>query len=61
MESNLLNAVFLFNDTEGTTELRMLADDITQRNGWVLALWHDRVIGGAKEECLKAFYLGASK
>ena len=61
MKSNLLNAVFLFNDAEGTTELRVLANDIEQRNGWVLAIWRDRVVGGAKEECLKAFYLEISK
>jgi hypothetical protein len=60
MGNDLFNAVYLFNNTEGTTELRVLADSIEQRNGWVLALWNDKVIAGAKEEYLKAFYLGAS-
>jgi hypothetical protein len=61
MGNNLLNAVYLFNNTEGTTELKILADSIEQRNGWVLAIWNDRVVAGAKEEYLKAFYLEISK
>lgn len=60
MGNDLFNAVYLFNNTEGTTELRVLADSIEQRNGWVIALWNDKVIAGAKEEYLKAFYLGDS-
>lgn len=54
---NKLEAVYIFNNTEGITELKVLADGIEQRNGWVLALWKNEVIGGVKEEYLKAFYL----
>ena len=61
MGNNLLNAVFLFNNAEGITELKILADSIEQRNGWVLALWNDRVVAKAKEEYLKAFYLEISE
>lgn len=61
MGNVLLNAVYLFNNTEGTTELKILADSIEQRNGWVLAIWNDRVVAGVKEEYLKAFYLEISK
>lgn len=60
MGNDLFNAVYLFNNTEETTELRVLANSIEQRNGWILALWNDKVIAGAKEEYLKAFYLGDS-
>lgn len=57
----LLEAVYVFSNTEGITELRVLANDIEQRSGWVLALWDDKVVGGVKEEYLKAFYLTPSK
>ena len=57
MEDTILNAVYVFNNTEGTTELRVPANSIEQRSGWVLALWDDKVIGGVKEEYLRAFYL----
>ena len=53
--------VYVFNNTEGLTELRILADSIEQRNGWVLAVWNDKVIAGVKEEYLKAFYLRYNK
>ena len=53
--------VYAFNDTEGLTELRMLADSIEQRNGWVLAFWRNQMVGGVKEEYLKAFYLEVDK
>ena len=56
MESNMC-AVYVFDTDEGITELKVLADSIEQRNGWILALWHNHVIGGVKEEYLKAFYL----
>ena len=59
MKNIMLEAVYIFNDTEGITELRVLADSIEQRNGWVIALWHDKIMASAKEECLKAFYLSA--
>lgn len=55
-----LEAVYVFNNTEGITELKVPADGIEQINGWVLALWNDKVIGGVKEEYLKAFYLKPS-
>jgi hypothetical protein len=61
MVNAILEAVYVFNNTEGITELRVLADSIEQRNGWVLAFWNDEVIGGVKEEYLKAFYLTPSK
>jgi hypothetical protein len=57
MGNKILEAVYLFNNTEGITELRVLADGIEQRNGWILAIWNDQVVGGVKEEYLKAFYL----
>lgn len=58
MESNMY-AVYVFDTDEGVTELKVLADSIEQRNGWILALWHNQVTGGVKEEYLKAFYLRA--
>lgn len=61
MGNVLLKAVYLFNNTEGTTELKILADSIEQRNGWVLAICNDRVVAGVKEEYLKAFYLEINK
>lgn len=61
MGNSILEAVYLFNNTEGITELRVLADGIEQRNGWVLAFWNDQVVGGVKEEYLKAFYLTPCK
>lgn len=59
MEDNKLHVVYVFDTTNGVTELRVLADSVEQRNGWVLALWKNQVIGGVKEEYLKAFYLEA--
>ena len=60
MGNTILEAVYLFNNTEGITELKVPADSIEQRNGWILALWNDTVIGGVKEKYLKAFYLKPS-
>lgn len=57
MENTILKAVFVFNNSEGITELKIPADGIEQRNGWVLAVWQNAVVGGVKEEYLKAFYL----
>ena len=54
------NIVYVFNDAEGCVELRILADSVEQRNGWVLALWKSQVVSGVKEEFLKAFYLEAN-
>lgn len=53
--------VYVFNSTEGVTELRILADSVEQRNGWVLAFWRNQMVGGVKEEHLKAFYLEVDK
>lgn len=52
-----IEAVYVFNNTEGVTELRVPADSIEQTSGWVIALWNGKVVGGVKEEYLKAFYL----
>ena len=52
-----INIVYVFNTNDGITELRIAANGIEQRSGWVLALWEDKVVGGVKEEYLKAFYL----
>lgn len=57
MEDNVLEAVFVFNSADGVDELRLLADDIKQTNGWVLAIWNNKVVGGVKEEYLRCFYL----
>lgn len=54
---NITNIVYILNDTDGISELRILADSVEQRNGWVLALWNGQIMGGIKEECLKAFFL----
>ena len=61
MGNDILEAVYVFNNAEGITELRVPADSIEQRNGWVLAFWNDRVIGGVKEEYLRVFYLTPSR
>lgn len=53
--------VYIFNNTEGLTEMRILADSIEQRNGWILAFYHNQMVGGVKEEHLKAFYLEVNK
>lgn len=58
-ETNVLRLVYVLDTTEGLTELRVLADSVEQRNGWILAIWHNQVIGGVKEEYIKAFYLEA--
>ena len=52
-----LDAVFKLDSENGMTELRLLADSVDHRKGWVVALWKGRVVGGVKEEHLKAFYL----
>ena len=60
-KNTMLNAVYVFNNTNGCTELRVLADSIEQVNGWILAIWRNQVVGGVKEEYLKAFYLEVVK
>lgn len=57
MNNIMTRVVYIFDKTEGLEELRVLADRIEQQNGWILAIWKDHVIGGVKEEHLKAFYL----
>lgn len=57
MEENMTRVVYVLNNTEGPTELRVFANNIEQINGWILALWHNEIVGGVKEEYLKAFYL----
>ena len=59
MEDKVLRLVYVFDTTEGLSELRVWADSIEQRNGWILAIWRNQVVGGVKEERLKAFYLEA--
>ena len=49
--------VYILDNTEGNVELRVFADSIEQKNGWVLAIWRNQIIGGVKEEHLKGFYL----
>ena len=56
-----LEVAYIFNNTEGITELAVPANNIEQRNGWVLALYGDKINGGVKEEYLKAFYLRVRK
>ena len=57
MEDNVLEAVFVFNNSNGIDELRLLANNVEHRSGYVLAIWNDKVVGGVKEEYLRCFYL----
>ena len=57
MNNIMTRVVYIFDKTEGLEELRVLADRIEQKDGWILAIWKDHVIGGVKEEHLKTFYL----
>ena len=57
MAKNMTRVVYVLNNQEGPTELRVFANNIEQRKGWILALWYNEVVGGVKEEDLKAFYL----
>lgn len=59
-EENLYNLylVFIFNDTKKFSEMKIPADSIVQKDGWVFASYKNNIVGGAKEEHLKAFYLG---
>lgn len=59
MRNDITRIVYVLNGTNGAVELRVLADAIEQKNGWVLAVWRNQVVGGVKEEHLKAFYLEA--
>ena len=61
MDDNILEVAYIFNNTEGITELAVPANNIEQRNGWVLALYDDKVLGGVKEEYLKGFYIRLRK
>lgn len=60
MENNALRVVYVFNNAEGEIELRVSADSVEQRDGWILAILRNKVVGGVKEECLKAFYFEAN-
>ena len=57
MKNELLEVVYIFNNAKGISELRILADSIEQRNEWILALCNGDVVGGVKEEYLRAFYM----
>ena len=57
MKKNMTRVVYILNNTDGITELQVFADSIEHRNGWLLALWNGEVMGGVKDEYLKAFYL----
>lgn len=57
MESAIFEAVYVFNDADGVTKIKVGANSIEQINGWVLAMLDGKVIGGVKEEYLRAFYL----
>ena len=50
-----LKVVYVFNNEQ--QELNISANKIEHRNGWVLALYNDMVVGGVKDEYLKCFYL----
>lgn len=56
-----IHITYMFNNTDGITELNVLANSIEQRNGWVLAYWEDKMVCGVKEEHLKGFYLKVDK
>lgn len=55
----MLEAVYLFSntETEGPTEIRVVANAIELRNGWILSFWNGTMVASAKAECLKACYL----
>lgn len=57
MEKNLLRVAYILDKVEGNPELRIPADSIQQRNGWVFAICNNQIVGGVKEEYLKGFYL----
>ena len=57
MESTIFEAVYVFNDVDELTKIKVPANSIEQINGWVLAILNGKVICGVKEEYLKAFYL----
>jgi hypothetical protein len=56
-----MEVIYVFNNTEETSKLKIPADSIEQINGWILALWKGKVVGGVKEEYLQAFYLISEK
>ena len=53
----VMRLVYILNEGQGFNELRTLANTVKQRNGWILALYHDRITCGVREEYVKAFYL----
>lgn len=56
-EDRTLIAIFILNDIEGVTELKIPVHHIEQRNGWILGVWNDLIISCIKEEYIKACYL----
>ena len=56
-ENEKLRVVYILDTPTGITKFKVVADSVEQRNGWVLAIWRDNVVGGVKTEFLKAFYL----
>ena len=57
MEKTIFEAVYLFNDADGVAKIKVPVTSIKQINGWVLAMFDGNVVGGVKEEYLRAFYL----
>lgn len=52
-----VHITYMFNNTDGLTELSVLANHVEQKNGWILAYWDGVIVCGVKEEYLKGFYL----
>ena len=52
-----LIAIFILNDIEGVTELKIPVHHVEQRNGWILGIWNDLIVSCIKEEYIKACYL----
>lgn len=48
MRNSITRIVYVLNGTNKDAELRVPADTIEQKNGWVLAVWRNQVVGGVK-------------
>lgn len=66
MENKIIRVVYILDTPasildkpEGITELKVVVDSVEQQGDWILAVWHNKVVGGVKAEHLKAFYLEA--
>lgn len=57
MEKAIFEAIYIFNDADGVTKIKIPVTNIKQINGWILAMFDGSVVGGVKEEYLRAFYL----